>query len=85
MTYFSLRPQGGTVLVFWGLLSFLANAESLPDLTDLQVRKIWCCLSIIIKHTDICLLQNNSSVKEYKCCFNSKSFYEVKSLDRYSF
>ena len=38
MTCFSLRPQGGTVMIFLGLLRFRANAESFPALTDLQVR-----------------------------------------------
>ena len=38
LTCFSLRPQGGTIMKNLGLLSFQANAESFPVLTDLQVR-----------------------------------------------
>ena len=65
-----------------GLLSFSANAEILPALTDLQVRKIRCRLSIIITHTDICSSQINNSVKEYICYSIPNSLWgkTIKSL-----
>ena len=66
MTCFSLRPQGGTVMIFWAYLAFKLTQKVFPTLTDLQVRSSGAACQNS-KAFNYKFVVQNSSVKEYKC------------------